>query len=193
MSIPVVFYHDGNQEYLQFAIKAAEKYNEKVVLLGTKKNKGMCKVWYDTEKFDKSYYKQFENVYLHLSSNSKKFEITAFKKYFMLLEYLKQSGENTCILLDSDILTYVNFSEMSLFLESEASVSKPMGQGQYDWVASGHTFFCTRKILEDFTNFLIQTYKTDIGVLREKYTWHINYHVKGGICDMTLLYLWGKG
>ncbi len=31
--IPVIFYHEGNQEYLNYALRQAEKFNKTVILL----------------------------------------------------------------------------------------------------------------------------------------------------------------
>lgn len=190
MSIPVVFYHDNNQEYLKWAIKSAKDFNERVILLGTQKNKDFSEEWYDTDLFDMSDYYNFEKKYVHMSSNSKKFEITAFKKYFMLQQYLKLSGEKNCVLLDSDILTYQDFSSLKEFQDVIASVSEPPSQSDLSWTASGHTFYCTKEALDDFIDFFINTYTNNIVLLQQKYDWHRYNGLKGGICDMTLLYLW---
>lgn len=111
-SIPVLFFHDGSQQYLKYAIESPQKYNEKVILLGNKSNKAFCDKWDNTEQFEMYQYHRFEKVYKHMSTNSYKFEITAFKKYFVLQKYLEMSVEHKCVLLDSNILTYINYSNI---------------------------------------------------------------------------------
>lgn len=192
MDLPVVFFHDGDQEYLRLAISSAGKYNDKVVLLGTKSNKGFSKIWYDVDTFDMERFRRFEKSYVHMSSNSTKFELTAIKKYYVLLEYMINYGIQHCVLIDSDILVNVDFTKLRFLEDYCASVSKPIEQSKYEWVASGHTFYCTIEALESFIHFFEDCYRNHIEILKEKYNWHIQNGVKGGICDMTLLYLWSK-
>lgn len=189
-NIPVVIFHDNDDKYLEYSIKSAEKFNETVVLLGTKKNKDFCKIWFDTAEFDMSMYKEFEKVYMHMSSNTHKFEITAFKKYYVLQQYMETNEIEKCVLLDSDVLTYVNYSDLPYINSVDVSVALALEQPQYRWTASGHTFICSKKALNDFISFFYNTYKDNIEILNKKWEYHIKNNVKGGICDMTLLYLW---
>lgn len=191
-NVPVVFFHDGCQEYLKYAICSAEKYNQEVVLLGAECNRGFCKNWFNTEKFDMTNYHEFEKVYVHLSSNSYKFELNCFKRYFMLQEWFKVSKSDYCVLIDSDILTYVNYTDLNCFKNIYASVSMPKEQSEYSWAASPHTFYCTSKSVNDFIEFFIDVYTNHVNILKEKYEWHKRNSFRGGVCDMTLLYLWAK-
>ena len=189
-SIPVVFFHEGNNEYLKYAILSAEKYNDNVILLGDSSNKDFSKNWYNTEEFDMKEYNEFEKLYKHMSSNTKKFEITAFKKYYMLKQYLEKSGYDKCMLLDSDIVSFCNYSELEFTKKYKASVSTQKNQENYIWTSSGHSSFFTKEYLDDFIKFCEYTYKNNIRQLEDKYKYHLENNIKGGICDMTLLYLW---
>lgn len=191
-NIPVIFFHEGNQEYLKYAVLAAQKYNEKVVLLGDESNKYFSNIWYDTNLFDKEEYSIFEKYYKHMSSNTFKFEITAFKKYYMVKQYMELSGEKECMLLDSDILSYCNYSDLKFADKYKACVSTNANQENFNWTSSGHSSYWTKEYLDDFIDFCEETYKNNIPLLEQKYNYHISNKVKGGICDMTLLYLWAK-
>ena len=83
----------------------------------------------------------------------------------MLQEYLNISGLKECILLDSDILTFVNYSEIDYLNECVATVSMPKDQGDYSWTASGHTFYCESTALDEFIEFFTNVYEKDIGFL----------------------------
>ncbi len=58
------------------------------------------------------------------------------------------------------------------------------------WSGSGHVSFISKDFLEDFCAFVIHTYKDDFFLLQQKIDYHIKNNINGGICDMTLLYLY---
>lgn len=189
-NIPVIFFHEGNQEYLKYAILSAEKYNKTVILLGDKSNKKFSKLFDYQEKYISDKYFKFTKYYKHMSTNGIDFEINCFKRYFILNEFMKKNDYRKSILLDSDVLTYVNYSSIKYFNECYAALSIPKKQEDYIWACSPHCSCWTIEALDDFITFILEIYKNNIKKLREKYDFHLKNHIKGGICDMTLLYLW---
>jgi hypothetical protein len=187
-----MFYHEGNQEYLKYAILSAEKYNENVVLVGDLNNKSYCNNWYNAASFDLSRYEEFKKSYMHLSSNDENFEITCFKRYYILQQLFSNFGFTKCFLLDSDILTYIDFSTLQLPHTCEVACSINKNQDNYNWTASPHCSYWTNESLNNFIVFFEKIYRNSTEILIEKYNYHRNHHVKGGVCDMTLLYLWSK-
>lgn len=189
MCIPVFFIHSGNQKYLEIAINSAEKYNKDVYLLGDENNKIFSKKHINIASLDNSKYEEFKSVYKHMSTNDYKFEINCFKRYFLLIEAMKKLGMEKCIMLDSDVITFYNYSELD-YSAYKAAVAIPKNQDNFRYTALPHCSYWTISGLIEFTNYCINTYKNNMSVLEKKYKNHLDNNIKGGICDMSLLYLW---
>lgn len=182
--------------YLIVALKSAEKFNENVILLGDDSNSKDWHNHFNINCLNKDKYNSFLRNYIHLSPNSIDFEINCFKRYYFLEEWMKFSGVNNCVMLDSDILTYCNYSsEFKSIINNEilAALSTVELQENYFWASSAHCSFFSLNGIEDFTNFCIDTYKNNMYLLKEKYSYYLkNKVLSGGVSDMTLLYLWSK-
>ena len=191
--IPVFFVHTGRQWYLKKTVHLAELYNDRVYLLGDKRNKTYCKNWIDQEGIDQSRFKRFESMYQHMSTNPYQFELNCFKRFYLIYEYMLRNNEASCILLDSDLCTFVKYGDMD-FAKGRylAAYSMSKNQEPYVWAGSPHVSFWTKAGLEKFLDLIERYYTTDIDVLRKKYEYHKQKGLDGGICDMTLLYLFKK-
>lgn len=189
--IPIVFFHRGNQDYLKCALNRVERYNDVSYLIGDESNKTLCKNWYDINTLNGRFL-EFKEKYIHMSTNSEEFELACFQRYFSLYELMKKCNLERAIMLDSDILVTMSLGDLGIWSEKEVSFSVPLNQNEYEWVASPHVFYCTKNMLEKFTGYLLSAYTNQISKLEEKYHYHKEHNLKGGICDMTLLYLWSK-
>jgi hypothetical protein len=60
------------------------------------------------------------------------------------------------------------------------------------WTTSLHFSYWTLDALTDFTSFCIEAYRDPKirSKLEAKYRWHVENRQPGGVCEMTLLYLW---
>lgn len=190
--LPVIFIHSGSQEYLWCAIESTKKYNKDIYLIGDENNSSMCDKWVDANELVSDGFKEFQKCYHHMSSNPEWFEVLCFKRYFLLEQLLEKENIERCIMLDSDVLTYTDFSKLSFIEEYENAFSVPCSQEKFDWAASPHFFYTTKNRLNEFVKFIIATYENNLPMLQKKYDYHLKNHLKGGICDMTLLYLWSK-
>lgn len=190
--IPVVFVHKGNQDYLKYAIEAAKSNGLSVYLIGDQSNKAITDNWRCIDKCIDGRYDLLVQSYVHMSSNPEKFELLCFERYFALLGFMKAEGLDKCLMLDSDILVCYPIDQLEFVKNVKVAFSVPDKQSEFDWVASPHVFFCTVEMLENFVQFLLDTYKEHTGILTEKFKYHIKQSIKGGICDMSLLYLWSK-
>lgn len=187
--ILIVFYHDNNQPYLKAAIKCAEKFNDTVVLLGSECNKNFCPDWYDASKFTETGYEKFEKFFVNMSSNTAEFEIACFKRYFMLYKYMCMNNIDRAMMLDSDVLCYINCSSPEFLNLLNDKVIAFSAVGKWTGQACGPQFlYVTRYALKNFIDFCLDMYKNHIDVLKKKY--HDGFIVtgaNGGICDMQLL------
>ncbi|HAT4257867.1 hypothetical protein P5F61_08150 [Clostridium perfringens] len=190
-NIPIVFIHKGNQEYLKYAIKSAEKFNKNVFLLGDNSNKNLCRNFYNINNLKSEDFIEFKKVYKHMSTNSFEFELICFERYFILKEFMVKNNFNKVIMLDSDVLTFENYSNLGIE-EYDIVLSEPEYQDNYRWTSCPHFSYWTISTINRFLKFCILTYKNNLKILETKYEWHEANKKAGGICDMTLLYLFPK-
>lgn len=190
--VPIVYVHSGNQKYLRCAIKSAQNVGEETFLIGDNSNRNLCEKWVDAQEFEDNEYKRFQKVYVHMSTNSEKFEMACFRRYFSLKRFMEKYSILKCIMLDSDILLEKKITDIASIANSDVAFSVPSSQKKYDWVASPHVFVCTYQLLCEFIEFIIDTYTNNIEILKQKYKFHLKNNIKGGICDMTLMFLWSQ-
>ncbi len=196
--IPVVIVHFcGQQDYLRFALKSAADFNNIVVLIGDETNKNFWNNHWDTTliKFDK--YQKFQKYYVHKSYISEEYEKFCLKRAFVLEKWMKESGCKQVFLLDSDVITFANYSEEVYPLLPDdciASLMTSENQDNFRWASSPNFSYWTIKALENYTNFCIEAYsnKKILDQLEAKWQWHLDNNQPGGVCEMTLLYLWSK-
>lgn len=186
---PLIFVHEGSQHYLKSALLTAIESGNEVILIGDKSNKSFCDSWVDVSSIAVDRYKEFEGIYKHMSKNPFWFELLCFKRYFVLLGYAEEKKLDEFILCDSDLLVFSNLSSYD-YGNYLAAMSFCKNQDNYRWSASPHCSYWTKKGLEQFIEFLMDTYTNGIKKLEEKWNYHTQNLVGGGICDMTLLYLW---
>lgn len=187
--IPVFFVHTGYQPYMEQTIHQAERTNEVVYLLGDFSNKKVAKRWVNIENYESTKYEAFRKLYKHMSTNTDEFEFNCFRRFFVSYEFAKEKGINEFVMLDTDCFAFVNFSELG-YEGYDVALSIPKDQSNYLWTASPHGSYWTLEALESFLEFLEWEYTENIAELEEKWKYHVDNNVLGGICDMTLLYLW---
>jgi hypothetical protein len=195
MSIPIVIFHVGYRDYLYLALTAAKKYNNDVLLIGDQSNQRVWDSHLMKDELTSSVYKDFQNFYTKMSTYKAEYDLWIFERFFCLREWMKNNNINEAWMLDSDVISFGNFSKKySKYLQNSiAAISIPQRQTDYRWAAFGHNSYWTIEGITSFTDFCIETYSKNLSVLKEKYAWHVKNNIPGGVCEMTLLYLWAKG
>lgn len=192
-ALPVLFVHSGKQWYLKKTIQMAEAYNDTVILLGDESNRLFCKNWIAQDSLPQKRFLEFQKIYRHMSSNSYQFELSCFKRFYLIYEFLIQHDMTACVMLDSDLCSFIKYSDLEFMKQGfDAAYSIPETQEPLVWTGSPHMSFWTIKGLGAFLDFIERSYEGDMPELEEKFEYHRNNRKNGGICDMTLLYLWGK-
>lgn len=190
-NIPIIIHHEGNQNYLYACIQQAKKYNSEVILLGDLSNKYMLsETWYDAAEFTSEEWESFLDVFVNMSTYSDDYAKQIFKRLFMINELLKSKKIDECILLDSDVLCYCNFSEIEIFKDYDVSLAVRKNQDNYIWSVSTGSSYWTARAMSDFCEFCIDFYKNRLDILKEKWDYTQKNHLLGGVCEMSLLYLW---
>lgn len=197
--IPVIISHfNGAPKYLLFALKSAKKYNNTVVLLGDASNIKLWENHWNCGDRTSEKYELFLKYYKKMSFYPDDYENSFWKRIFMVELWLKETKNSEFILLDSDIITFSNYSEsIRPFFQDRKPYSgmmTPEYQDNYLWTSSCHFSFWTKEALDDFIEFSINVYKGNefLKSLEEKWSWHRKNNVPGGICEMTLLYFWSR-
>jgi hypothetical protein len=197
-SIPIVQFFRGSQPWLSLSLAQAQRFNEAVVLIGDTSNQGLKCHHFNYMDYNQNF-SAFVEVYEHLSSNSADFELYCFQRFFALQQWMTEQQQDKVFMVDSDLLLYADLSHHlyeKYLKDYESALCIPHLKNQEDelaWTASPHISFWTRSSVQSFTRFCLETYSHRKALLHQKYRYHQTNKIPGGICDMTLLYLWAKG
>lgn len=194
-SLPVIFWHRGNHDYLELAVKQCKKYNERVILMGNSENRFLSDVveWHDMDDYvPLQEWEDFEKIYKPMSTNNNKFEINCFKRFYAIREFILRNGIDKFVYLDSDILCYCNYSDLEAVWNYDVGMCIPKNQPAFRWVANCGISFWTLDALKEYLIFCESTYQNNLHLLEKKWQHHIVNSIPGGVCDMTLQYLWNK-
>jgi hypothetical protein len=189
-----------NQAYVKTCISQAKKYNSEVVLFGDESNKSYSEKWVDVSNFTSAKWTEFLETFENFSTYPDSWAKGIFKRFFIIEEYMNTNNIEKCVILDSDVLVWCDFERLDLIKNYDVALEIPEDQklhalpfdNLYRWAACCGVGVMTRSAISDFTDFCIQTYKTNKPLLLEKWNLHCKYNLAGGICEMSLLYLWIK-
>lgn len=143
-------------------------------------------------------YEQLCRGYVHLSSNTPAFEKICFRRYFLLAEYLRRNPKcRRFVLIDSDVLLFrglgAHIRRGAGHCEFSGSFIRPV-DGWNPCQISPHVSYWTAHGLTQFVAFVLKTYATPeaIASLRAIADRFAARGLRGGVSDMTLLYLWAQ-
>lgn len=206
--IPILIYHESgmkringgglNQSYVKYCIKQAEKYNDEVVFLGHPSMKNFANKFVDVTSFSLPRYDEFQKVFVNMSDYKESWTKSCFKAYYAYEKYMIDNDIEECIILDSDVLLYHTFTTEDEYSKYDAALLVNPDQNMHDlpfenelsWVAAGIVGYFKRDALIRFNDFCIDMFKNHKDILDEKWKMHQKYHISGGVCDMSLMYLW---
>ena len=189
-NVTIIVVHRGNQEYLRNALRCARNAGNNVVLIGDHTNSKDIQ-WVDYLSCQSEEYSEFSEYYEHMSSNPYKFELICFERYFLTYDYMKKNNLSECVMMDSDVCLYEKITK-SLFKNVDLAISIPEQKTKYTMSASAHFSYWTLETMESMLKYLTWSYKNKLADIYEKWEWHKKNNIPGGICDMTLLYLFAK-
>jgi hypothetical protein len=189
--IPVVFFHIGDHDYFKSALRIALKKNQ-VIHIGSGSQSSDPNYEFVNLSDVSEWFSKFSTLYKHLSFNDFNYERVCFLRWFSLMNLMKLKNLNNCFHADSDVAILDNmvdaFNELG---QPETSYALFDFQENYRWTASGHCSYWSLPSITKFCNFMIECYssKERMEKLNEKFNYHLTNSIPGGICDMTLLYL----
>ncbi len=191
MCRPVFFVHTGKQYYIKMTLKQAEKYCSRVILLGDKENIKYASEGYNQFDYLNSKWEQFVKVYKHFSPNPRDYELACFRRYFVIYEFMKQNHMKSAVMVDSDEMLYVDLSNFNLE-DYDVAFTVMLDDWEYAWSICPAVMYFKFEALENIIDYMIDTYSYNINIFDGKLEAHKKEHMHGGICDMTLVYLWYK-
>jgi hypothetical protein len=193
-SIPVVFIHFGDiPNYLIDAITQAASYNNKVYLL-TDNTSVVCKAEIIDSTQINSDETLFKSYYKHMSSNTYQFEYMCIYRWFVLKNFMNTKQIEKVVYLDSDVFLYSHTANiMSNYSDFEFGYCVPENQDNYYWAGSACCSIWSKNSINMFCENIKAYYTSDkIEILNEKWKYHSDNTILGGICDMTFLYFFSK-
>jgi hypothetical protein len=143
-------------------------------------------------------YERFCRTYVHLSSNTAEFEKICFRRYFLLAQFLESNPQlGAFVLIDSDVLLFEGAGAHVANLVGKSDFSGSSMQSADGWnpcQISPHVSYWTANGLRRFVAYVLDCYATPSGrrKLREIAARFASRGVRGGVSDMTLLYLWAR-
>ena len=189
--------HMGNQQYARYVTEKAAESNT-VYVIGDKSNQELDRItnveWCDAESLISEQLQHFREIYVHMSSNDYDYERICFERHFLVYNLAQKLHISQLAMIDSDLLIYGRVNDLLAGIQEDfdAALCWNDKQGPMAWSASPHFSVWTIEALEDFISYTNSLY-SDPEKLKEKWTWHQENHMPGGICDMTALFLWKSG
>lgn len=173
--LPLFYYQPNNVDYLDKSLSLNKKIFKDLIVL------------------NKTDYPDFNNVYRHMNYNHEQFERLCFLRFFAMLEYVKENNIDKFLYCDSDAIFLKDLDFENILEDEECVACRPEEQNKFDDITCAHFSIWKKDGLEDFCNFIINTYTNNINLILPKWNWHVETQTGGGICDMTLMYHWYKG
>lgn len=206
MKIPIVIHHlGGKQEYFQNSIRL-NALNNSVIVIGDELNKD-ASVFQENHKNKVEFVdiqslmneddkiSEFRKCFVNYSFQPEEFELQCFLRVFYLLQLMRQRSLRKVFYVDSDCITLCDISKVLSHLPNLSvgiSMQKhKQNENKFHMTSCIHNSILTQDMCERFIKLCFQVYGS-----REKFSlieakW--KHHEKvmcGGICDMTLWYLY---
>jgi len=172
--LPLFYYQPNQVPYLEKSLELNKKIFANILVLKNPQHQ------------------TFDSVYKHMCFNHEEFERLCFRRFFVMLDYVKENNIDKFLYCDSDAIYLKQLDFESLLGEQKSLLCRPKEQAQFEDVVGAHFSIWTKEGLESFCNFVIDTYTKNIKLLEPKWQWHVSTSTGGGICDMTLLFHWYK-
>lgn len=184
MSIPIIFMHYGNSDYLQYSLLQAKKSNPEsdVVLIGDESNNKYSFVKHANINSNLSG-KEFAKIYQHMSLNNYEYELFCIQRWFILRDFMAEHQITRCYHQDSDVMLYEDIST-----EKVADCDFAFCGG----ISGGISFINNFEALDGFCNFITAFYtvETLTEELKNINQMIIKHVPNGGICDMIFINLY---
>jgi hypothetical protein len=155
-TIPVIFIHWGNADFIKHSLWQAKQFNKRVILLAdpsTQHYENLGIEWHNIDDYSKSS-KYFASIYVHISSAPYEFEIKCFQRWFALEEFMRINNIPIAFHAESDVMLYCDISKeyANNFKKHDASL---IYEGPY---RGGMVSYWNAKGIKSLTDYFINYY-----------------------------------
>jgi len=191
--IPVLFtgsYHGEKYKipYLDETILRAKASGNYVILLG--EGSSRADIQYPMENYLDAALR-FDEAYVHMATYNEKYARLTFRRHFVIREFMRCENIERLFLCENDVLLFCNINDV-LGDYKLSAFSTAEQQNPYDWCSSAHCSLWKKDDYYNFTEFAIDSYKTKLTLLEEKWRYQQENNLPGGISDMAFLYLFAQ-
>lgn len=189
--LPVVFFHIGDHDYFKSSLRIALKNNYVIHIGDSSKSLDPRYRFVDVREVSEGF-KEFASIYQHYSFNPLEYERVCFLRWIALMNLMKKENISHAFYADSDVAVLDNISlAFSEIGSPETSFVVVDDQKNYRWSACGLSSFWTLESITKMCEFIFSSYSDPLKLsrLQEKANWHVQNNVPGGVCDMTVFYL----
>lgn len=193
--IPVILFHLSEQIHVSYALRAARLYNTRLILIADAPHAQYIPLAETVliADYTSNAVETLRKHYRHLSTNPQELELACIERWFILLEYMRRHDLDEIVYLDSDVMSYCNYTGVirKHYADTDFCACLPVDQDvtHFSWTASGHISYWKRTALQGFCDFILDRYLRNMADLETKWHWHQANNQPGGVCDMTLIYL----
>lgn len=195
-NLPVVFFHLGSNDYFDSAVNIAAR-NNFVLHVGDIPLQNPPSEKYEfvdyslvTQDFD-----EFMNRYIHMHPRVGLFEHVCFLRWIALRNVMKLKGIPFAFYADSDVAVLEDITKTyEEFERPEIAYSIPHNDDPYYMVGCGHSSFWSLNGISRVCDYIFDSYRDEkkLNVLKDKWRHHQEGNVPGGVCDMTVLYMFSQ-
>lgn len=191
----LVPYFGPAPHFLHDVLASSRAHGNETVLLGDQHNKGVWSEHWDCGNLELPKFDAFLKSYAKMSDYGDAYEFAFWRRPFVIEAWMRANGVSRAFVLDADVMTFANYAKdvlPALPAGCQAGLMTPEDQPEFGWTSSLHFSYWTLEALADFTSFCEAAYRTPAlrAALEAKYRWHLTNRKPGGICEMTLLYMW---
>ncbi|GEB35490.1 hypothetical protein [Brevibacillus parabrevis] len=115
MTLPIIFMHRDDEDYLAYSLRQAKMSNPRspVYLLGREANRkyassGAMHVMMDSYMQTAQ---MFAKVYQHMHVMSYEYNLFCFQRWFILRDFMRKNRIQGCFYLDSDVMLYTQVNK----------------------------------------------------------------------------------
>ncbi len=184
MSIPIVFIHYGDSDYLQYSLLQAKRSNKgkDIILIGDESNNKYPFIKHFHMNESRSM-EDFAKVYKHMNFNPHDYELFCIQRWFILRDFMKNHNIEQCYYQDSDVMLYDDIEKEDI---------AGFDFGFCGGISAGISFINNVAALDAFCSFITSCYTQEElrRQLENMYQSIIATIPHGGICDMVFVNLY---
>jgi hypothetical protein len=115
MSVPLIFIHRTEDNYIEYVLKQAKRANPKsaVFLIGSESNRKFISAGMQ-HFLIRDYFEgasQFAKIYKHVSHLEYEYLLFCFQRWFVLRDFMLKQNINECWVIDTDVMVFADLDE----------------------------------------------------------------------------------